>query len=140
MCWPRQSACPRPPHAGAKSHRLREDAALDALLIIADDGSWAGPRVRLLNESGEIGTATIVGARWGSSGPPVGYLVWPDGATAPLAAAMDLVPAATAISSLVDLLGAVLQLTAAVVSLLAVVGARGRHAGRRGRPDDDEAQ
>ncbi|MFG1881514.1 hypothetical protein [Micromonospora sp. NPDC049102] len=46
---------------------------------------------------------------------------------------MDLVPDATALSSLVDLLGAVLQLAAAVVSLLAVATARGR----RGRRDRD---
>ncbi|WP_435207616.1 hypothetical protein [Micromonospora sp. bgisy143] len=46
---------------------------------------------------------------------------------------MDLVPDATALSSLVDLLGAVLQLAAAVVSLVAVAAARGR---RRGRDRD----
>ncbi|MEU7926790.1 hypothetical protein [Micromonospora sp. NPDC049801] len=46
---------------------------------------------------------------------------------------MDLVPDATALSSLVDLLGAVLQLAAAVVSLMAVVAARGR---RRRRDRD----
>ncbi|MFF4875088.1 hypothetical protein [Micromonospora sp. NPDC000668] len=40
-------------------------------------------------------------------------------------AAMDFVPDATAISSLVDLLGGVLQLTAAVVTLLAAVSVRG---------------
>jgi hypothetical protein len=51
---------------------------------------------------------------------------------------MDLVPDATALSSLVDLLGAVLQLAAAVIGLSAVVAARGRP-GRRGRADDDEA-
>ncbi|MFI5925783.1 hypothetical protein ACIA3K_07315 [Micromonospora sp. NPDC051543] len=38
---------------------------------------------------------------------------------------MDLVPDATALSSLVDLLGAVLQLAAAVVSLMAIGAARG---------------
>ncbi|MEU0548679.1 hypothetical protein [Micromonospora sp. NPDC005979] len=46
---------------------------------------------------------------------------------------MDLVPDATALSSLVDLLGAVLQLAAAVVSLMAVGAARGR---RRRRDRD----
>ncbi|MCX5064402.1 hypothetical protein OOJ91_00805 [Micromonospora lupini] len=58
---------------------------LDVLLIVADDGHAPGTRVRLLDPSNGTGTATIVGARWGSSGPPVGYLVWPDGAKAPLA-------------------------------------------------------
>ncbi|MGV9212860.1 hypothetical protein ACTFTM_13475 [Micromonospora sp. RB23] len=46
---------------------------------------------------------------------------------------MDLVLDATALSSLVDLLGAVLQLAAAVVSLVAVASARGR---RRRRDRD----
>ncbi|MET8307273.1 hypothetical protein [Micromonospora sp. NBC_00389] len=52
-------------------------------------------------------------------------------------AAMDFVPDATAISSLVDLLGGVLQLTAAVVTLLAAVSVRGRRSGHGGRDDDD---
>ncbi|WP_433120461.1 hypothetical protein [Micromonospora sp. CA-246542] len=46
---------------------------------------------------------------------------------------MDLVPDSTALSSLVDLLGAVLQLAAAVVSLIAILAARGR---RRRRDRD----
>ncbi|MEV4825100.1 hypothetical protein [Micromonospora sp. NPDC049274] len=50
---------------------------------------------------------------------------------------MDLVPDTSALSSLVDLLGAALQLAAAVVSLLAVGAARGRRSDRRGRRDDD---
>ncbi|MCF0091820.1 hypothetical protein [Micromonospora sp. MH99] len=62
---------------------------LDALLIVADDGHAPGTRVRLLHEPTGTGTATIVGARWGPSGPPVGYLIWPDGATAPQAARAD---------------------------------------------------
>ncbi|MFG1867056.1 hypothetical protein [Micromonospora arborensis] len=43
---------------------------------------------------------------------------------------MDLVPDADAISSLVDLLGSVLQLTAAVVTLLAAATVRRRRSGR----------
>lgn len=59
---------------------------------------------------------------------------------------MDLVPDADALSSLVDLLGAVLQLTAAVVSLAAVVTARGRRRQQGGihnpgvRPREDDPQ
>jgi len=62
---------------------------LDALLIIADDGHAPGTRVRLRTGAGEAPPATIVGARWGASGPPVGYLVWLDGATAPLSVRAD---------------------------------------------------
>ncbi|WP_157563319.1 hypothetical protein [Micromonospora chokoriensis] len=65
---------------------------LDALLIVADDGHAPGTRVRLLRQPHEAQSATVIGATWGSSGPPVGYLVWPDGATASLSArAEDLV-------------------------------------------------
>ncbi|MGC4815021.1 hypothetical protein ACLQ29_31285 [Micromonospora sp. DT228] len=49
---------------------------------------------------------------------------------------MDLVPHADAISSLVDLLGAALQLTAAVVTLLAAGTVCRR---RGGRGDDEDA-
>jgi hypothetical protein len=51
---------------------------LDALLIVADDGHAPGTRVRLLTEpyAGRLGT--IAGARWGRSGPPVGYVIWLD--------------------------------------------------------------
>ncbi|MEV7986674.1 hypothetical protein [Micromonospora sp. NPDC085948] len=62
---------------------------LDALLIVADDGHAPGTRVRLRRSPDGAGLATIIGATWGSSGPPVGYLVWPDAATAPLAARAD---------------------------------------------------
>ncbi|MEU4475662.1 hypothetical protein [Micromonospora sp. NPDC023888] len=62
---------------------------LDALLIVADDGHAPGTRVRLRRLPDDAGSATIIGATWGSSGPPVGYLVWPDGATAPLSARAD---------------------------------------------------
>ncbi|MEU7751680.1 hypothetical protein AB0B57_27950 [Micromonospora sp. NPDC049101] len=57
---------------------------LDALLIVADDGHASGTRVRLLTQPNDVRSGTIIGARWGSTGPPVGYLVWLDGATAPL--------------------------------------------------------
>ncbi|MEU7585564.1 hypothetical protein AB0A95_04605 [Micromonospora sp. NPDC049230] len=62
---------------------------LDALLIVADDGHAPGTRVRLRRTPDDAGLATITGATWGSSGPPVGYLVWPDAATAPLLASPD---------------------------------------------------
>lgn len=62
---------------------------LDALLIVADDGHAPGTRVRLLGESSEARTATIVGACWGRSGPPEGYLVWLDGAGASVPARPD---------------------------------------------------
>ncbi|MET7959606.1 hypothetical protein ABZ356_25400 [Micromonospora zamorensis] len=55
-------------------------------------------------------------------------------------AAMDLVPDASAISTLVDLLGGVLQLTAAVVTLVAAVNVRGRRHGRGRGGDDDDAR
>ncbi|WP_147457363.1 hypothetical protein [Micromonospora sp. CV4] len=62
---------------------------LDALLIVAEDGHAPGTRVRLLDKHHEGRTATIIGAGWGSSGPPVGYLVWLDGAKTPLSARAD---------------------------------------------------
>lgn len=62
---------------------------LDALLIVADDGHAPGTRVRLLTQPPGAQSATIIGARWGRSGPPVGYLVWLDGVTAPLSARTD---------------------------------------------------
>ncbi|MEH1164348.1 hypothetical protein V6V47_03050 [Micromonospora sp. CPCC 205539] len=52
---------------------------------------------------------------------------------------MDLVPDATAISSLIDLLGAVLQLTAAVLTLLAAASVRRRRSGPRADGEDDDA-
>ncbi|WP_422739756.1 hypothetical protein ACN263_11360 [Micromonospora sp. WMMD729] len=55
---------------------------LDALLIVADDGHAPGTRVRRVAGADDARPATIVGARWGSAGPPMGYVVWPDGATA----------------------------------------------------------
>ncbi|MEH1163850.1 hypothetical protein V6V47_00525 [Micromonospora sp. CPCC 205539] len=62
---------------------------LDALLIVADDGHAPGTRVRLCGEPDEVRAGTIIGARWGSSGPPVGYLVWLDDAKAELSARAD---------------------------------------------------
>ncbi|WP_328375293.1 hypothetical protein OHQ88_12445 [Micromonospora zamorensis] len=62
---------------------------LDALLIVADDGHAPGTRVRLRRHPDDVGLATIIEATWGSSGPPVGYLVWPDAATAPQSARAD---------------------------------------------------
>lgn len=49
---------------------------LDALLIVGDDGHAAGTRVRILDGDRQ---ATIVGAIWGPSGPPVRYRVAADG-------------------------------------------------------------
>ncbi|MET8234274.1 hypothetical protein ABZS77_26725 [Micromonospora sp. NPDC005298] len=62
---------------------------LDALLVVADDGHAPGTRVRLLDGSSEVRAGTIVGARWGRSGPPEGYLVWLDGAGASTPARAD---------------------------------------------------
>jgi hypothetical protein len=53
---------------------------LDALLMVGDDGHAPGTRVRLLRAPHEGRTATITGARWGTSGPPLAYLVRPDDA------------------------------------------------------------
>lgn len=52
---------------------------LDALLMVADDGHAPGTRVRMLSGTGPGRTGTITGATWGLSGPPIGYLVRPDG-------------------------------------------------------------
>ncbi|MEV4387674.1 hypothetical protein AB0J68_18475 [Micromonospora sp. NPDC049580] len=62
---------------------------LDALLIVADDGHAPGTRVRRVAGTDDAQLATIVGARWGSAGPPVGYLVWPDRATTPVSVPAD---------------------------------------------------
>lgn len=52
---------------------------LDAVLIVADDGHAPGTRVRMLTTEHSGSTGTIVGVRWGATGPPVGYEVCPDG-------------------------------------------------------------
>ncbi|MFC7534452.1 hypothetical protein [Actinoplanes sp. GCM10030250] len=48
---------------------------LDALLMVAHDGHAPGTRVRMLTSPWEDHTATIVGAVWGTPGPPVAYRV-----------------------------------------------------------------
>ena len=50
---------------------------LDGVLIVGDDGHAPGTRVRMLTAGSHL--ATIVLAVWGPSGPPVGYVVQPDG-------------------------------------------------------------
>ncbi|MFG1674073.1 hypothetical protein [Micromonospora sp. NPDC049282] len=62
---------------------------LDALLIVADDGHAPGTRVRLLRDPHQGRTATIMGALWGPSGPPVGYEVWIDEVRTALSARSD---------------------------------------------------
>lgn len=90
MMTPRLGYAGEPYVEGLPSAGARQ--ILDALLIVADDGHAPGTRVRLLTQPNDARSATIIGARWGSSGPPVGYLVWLDGATAPRSArAEDLV-------------------------------------------------
>jgi hypothetical protein len=51
---------------------------LDALLVVGEDGHAPGTRVRILARPHRGRTATIVGARWASTGPPVAYEVCPD--------------------------------------------------------------
>lgn len=48
---------------------------LDAVLMVADDGHAPGTRVRVVVSPHEGTTATIVGALWGVSGPPVAYRI-----------------------------------------------------------------
>ncbi|MEU7798982.1 hypothetical protein AB0B10_06930 [Micromonospora arborensis] len=62
---------------------------LDAVLIVADDGHSPGTRVRMLTEPHTGRTATITGALWGPSGPPVGYVVWLDDPRTVLSAGTD---------------------------------------------------
>ncbi|MET7421995.1 hypothetical protein [Dactylosporangium sp. NPDC005555] len=50
---------------------------LDALLVVADDGHAPGTRIRPV---GTLTQGTIVGARWGAAGPPLGYDVLLDDA------------------------------------------------------------
>jgi hypothetical protein len=54
---------------------------LDAVLIAGDGGHAPGTRVRIIVRPYRGRTATIVGARWDPTGPPVGYDVAPDSAT-----------------------------------------------------------
>jgi hypothetical protein len=51
---------------------------LDAVLIAGDGGHAPGTRVRIIVRPYRGRTATIVGARWDRTGPPVGYDVTPD--------------------------------------------------------------
>ncbi|WP_326557800.1 hypothetical protein [Micromonospora sp. NBC_01796] len=62
---------------------------LDTLLIVADDGHAPGTRVRLLHQPHVGRTATITGALWGRSGPPVGYRIWLDRARSAESARAD---------------------------------------------------
>ncbi len=50
---------------------------LDAVLVVGDDGHAPGTRVRMRTAQGRL--ATIVGAVWGPAGPPLRYVVQPDG-------------------------------------------------------------
>jgi hypothetical protein len=49
------------------------------VLIVADDGHAPGTRVQILTEPFPGQMATIVGALWARTGPPIGYEVCPDG-------------------------------------------------------------
>lgn len=60
---------------------------LDAVLTTADGGHAPGTRVRILTRPFRGRTATIVGIRWARPGPPIGYEVRPDEATATLTVA-----------------------------------------------------
>jgi len=51
---------------------------LDALLVVAEDGHAPGTRVRMLVAPYENKAATIVGAVWQTTGPPLAYRVLPD--------------------------------------------------------------
>ncbi|MFI0416732.1 hypothetical protein [Spongiactinospora sp. 9N601] len=51
---------------------------LDALLVVAEDGHAPGTRVRITNGPRAGSGATIVGAMWGLTGPPLAYRVHPD--------------------------------------------------------------
>ena len=62
---------------------------LDAVLIVSDDGHAPGTRVRLLGYPYQGRIATIVGAQWGASGPPIGYEIRLDGTRTVLPAGPD---------------------------------------------------
>ncbi|MFI6324409.1 hypothetical protein ACIBG8_43275 [Nonomuraea sp. NPDC050556] len=62
---------------------------LDALLVVSEDGHSPGTRVRIAAEPYSGATGTIVGARWELTGPPVAYVVRPDGVAAELVANPD---------------------------------------------------
>jgi hypothetical protein len=62
---------------------------LDALLIAGANGHAPGTRVRILARPHRGHTATIVGARWASTGPPIDYEVCPDAQPGTLVIAPD---------------------------------------------------
>jgi hypothetical protein len=62
---------------------------LDALLVVADDGHAPGTRVRMLAPPDRDRLATIVGAQWGPTGPPIAYDIRPDAAPAIVVVAPD---------------------------------------------------
>jgi hypothetical protein len=85
--WPRIAAALP---SSAQLVEVRTDGArqiLDALLVIADDGHVPATRVVLM--SGR--PATIVGAMWELTGPPVAYVVRPHGLAGEAAGAHDVV-------------------------------------------------
>jgi hypothetical protein len=53
---------------------------LDAVLVAGEGGHAPGTRVRIIVRPYRGRTATIVGARWSRTGPPIGYDVTPDSA------------------------------------------------------------
>ncbi|MCZ7440031.1 hypothetical protein O7598_26765 [Micromonospora sp. WMMC241] len=87
MVTPREGYAGEPYVEGLPIVGVRQ--ILDALLIVADDGHAPGTRVRLLRDSHQGRTATILGAVWGPSGPPVGYDVWVDETKTALSARPD---------------------------------------------------
>ncbi|MEU8425584.1 hypothetical protein AB0C15_32405 [Micromonospora sp. NPDC048835] len=76
MMTPREGYAGEPYVEGLPLIGVRQ--ILDALLIVADDGHAPGTRVRLLRDPDGGSRATITGALWGGSGPPIGYLIWLD--------------------------------------------------------------
>jgi hypothetical protein len=76
------------PTGGDPTTGLSADGArhiLDALLVIADDGHAPGTRVQILIDPHRDHKATIVGALWGTAGPPSRYRVHPDACPEPVA-------------------------------------------------------
>ncbi|GAA2356993.1 hypothetical protein GCM10010170_050080 [Dactylosporangium salmoneum] len=73
MWAPRESADGEPYVDDPPFEGVRQ--ILDVLLMVADDGHAPGTRVRMLASPHENRIATVVGAVWGSPGPPVAYRV-----------------------------------------------------------------
>jgi hypothetical protein len=85
--WPRIAAALP---SSSQLVEVRTDGArhiLDALLVIADDGHVSGTWVVMM--SGR--PATIVGAMWELTGPPVAYVVRPHGPVGEASGANDIV-------------------------------------------------